>query len=262
MATFVNLYGRLLDRELGSADRTELFTTAERKAAINEAQGEFNRLTECFIRQNAAIALTDGTQEYDLEAVITAADYLWIAAQGVEIKRVTPTSTYYYVGESLLPRRDIEWLNRMDPGWRTAPNGIPTSHYLREDGGSVSIGFSPTPSIAVGETWTLIVPYVATIPDMSADSDEPFTLAGNAKISLRAWHQGLVHYAAAKLELMRKNVQGEAQQMQKFAGYVADYLQRHRVKGGRHVLLGRRYYQERASRGFVPIFAQDPRRWP
>jgi hypothetical protein len=45
---FVTLYGLELDRELGSADRTVLFTTARRKAAINAAQLEWVKRTECF----------------------------------------------------------------------------------------------------------------------------------------------------------------------------------------------------------------------
>lgn len=259
--TFLQLYGDALDTELGSADRSETFTVAKRKLYINNAQGEFNRLTECFTREKNDIAITDGVAEYDLEAVITAFDYQWIAKQGIEIKRVTSTTTYYYGGD-LLPRVDIDQLNRTNPGWRSAPNGIPTSYYLREDGGSVYLGFTPAPTVVVGETWTLTVPYVANVPDMVGDSDQPFTLSGNAKIALRAWHQGLVHYAAAKLELLRMNAQGEGVQMQKFGGYLADYLQKRRVKGGTHVLFARNYNTERPSRASAGWQHQDPRRWP
>jgi len=184
-----------------------------------------------------------------------------LAKQGVEVKRVTSSTTYYYVGDDF-PRKDIDLLNRETPGWRTEPKGIPTRYYLREDGGTTLLGLVPAPSVAAGETWTLTVPYVANVPDMSADADQPFTASSNAKITLRPWHQGLVHYAAAKLELLRKNTDGEASQMQKFGGYVADYLQRQRPKGGRHVSFARKYYRERPGGSFAPWQTQDPRRWP
>jgi hypothetical protein len=45
--TFLQLYGDYLDIELGSADRTALFTTARRKDAVNRAQLEFAKQTEC-----------------------------------------------------------------------------------------------------------------------------------------------------------------------------------------------------------------------
>ena len=47
MTLFSSLYSARLDRELGTDDSTVLFTTARRKAAINEGQAEFADLTEC-----------------------------------------------------------------------------------------------------------------------------------------------------------------------------------------------------------------------
>ena len=64
--TFLELYGTELDRELGTVDRTQRFTTARRQAAINAAQVEFVKRTECLTR-SVSISLVDGTREYDLE---------------------------------------------------------------------------------------------------------------------------------------------------------------------------------------------------
>ncbi len=258
---FSELYGSALTLELGSSDTTELFTTVLRKSAINTAQNEFNRLTECFTKRISTISVTDGVAEYDLEAVISAADYQWIAKDGIEIAIVTSSSTTYLSGPTL-QRRDIDWLNRSRPGWRTETAGRPDSYYLRQDGGALNLGMVSTPDVLAGETWTLWVTYVANVPAMSADADLPFTASSNALKALIPWHQALVHYAAAKLELLRKNTDGETIQMQKFGGYVADYLQRQRIKGGTHVQFARNYNQERAVRGFVDPRTMDPRRWP
>lgn len=257
MATFVELYGDRLDRELGSDDRTELFTTTRRQAAINEAQGEFVRLTEALTRQ-VAIPLTDGTAEYDLESVITAGDYLWLAKDAVELKRVDASGTTRYLSGEDLPRRDVAWLNRYEPGWRTAPTGTPRAYYLREDGGQLFLGFSPAPKIATGETAEAWVRYVALPGTMSADSDEPFTVAGDVKRLLRPWHQALVHYAASKLELLRKDREASQAQLRLFSAYVTDYLQKQRRPGGTHVTLLRDYFREAARASAVRL---DPRRF-
>src|SRR5581483_12332865 len=70
---------------------------------------------------------------------------------------------------------------------------------------------------------------------MTNDNEGPFVVAGNAKRALWPWHQAPVHYAAAQLEKLRKNMEGVQIQMQMFAGFVADYLQKHRQKGGTQV---------------------------
>ena len=96
---FVTLYSTELTRALGSS-KTDLFTTARRKAAINAAQLEWVRRTECFQRQ-ASVALVDGTQEYDIEASLT--DFGWITKQGLSIKIVDGTTTTYIEGDDLMP---------------------------------------------------------------------------------------------------------------------------------------------------------------
>lgn len=253
MAAFSELYGILLDRELGSLD-TQLFTTVRRKAAINEAQREFVRLTGCLTRQ-ATIALSDNDSEKDLEAVITADDFLMLTKDGVQLKQVSGSTTRYLAGPDF-PRRDVPWLDRHMPGWRSASPATPQAYYIREDGGQVFLGFAPPLNITGSDTWSALVPYVAYPSDMSADADEPFTVSSNAKRTLRQWHQGLVHFAAARLELLRKNYPAYDRQMQLFNTYVTDYLQKQRRPGGQHVLMERDYLGDASSQR-VPGLASD-----
>jgi hypothetical protein len=261
MATFVELYGERLNRELGSADTSELFTTARRKAAINEAQLEWVKQTESFTKQ-ASLTMVDGTREYDLEAagIISAQDFLWIAAQGAEYAWTDANGTVTYLADDTFPRRDVPILNREEPGWRNTDDAsLPTSYYIREDGGTTYLGLFPPPAIGAGESAVVTLPYVAKPTDMSADVDVPFTASSNAKTILIPWHQALVHYAAALLEPLRKGYQAEQRQRALFAGIVADYLQRHRPKGGQTVTLAHNYY--RAARHGTQR-PRDPRVYP
>jgi hypothetical protein len=252
--TFLELYGTRIDTLIGSVDRTQRFTTERRKIAINDAQREFNRLTECFQRQTT-ITLTDEVGEYDLEAVITAADYLWLSKQGPEIKKTDASANVLYYSGDDFQRCDLPKLNREEPGWRNASAGTPYRWYLRDDGGRVYFGLYPAPDVQAGETWEAIIPYVAQPADMSADGDVPFTASTNAKTSLAAWHQGLAHYGAAQMELLRKNTTGYQEQMQLFGGYVADYTSKQRPRGGQRVTLARNYFRRGPSR-----IQMDPRR--
>lgn len=259
MATFVELYGELLDTELGSADRTARFTTTRRKDRINKAQQEFNRLTECFVR-SFAVPLVDNTREYELQAAITNADFLKFAKQGLEVQQLNAAAQLTTYSGPDLPRLEISVLNAKFPGWRTQSKGIPQSWYLREDGGQVLLGFDRPINVGAGETWTALIPYVAQPPNMVNDADEPFAVAGTTKTTLRPWHQGLVHFAAAKLELLRRDFERSQAQMQAFGGYVADYLQTRRPKGGQIVQLVRDYGRESAASSFFPWTSVDPRR--
>src|SRR5580765_238881 len=109
--TFAQLYGESLNRELGSDDTTQLFTTVRRKAAINEAQREFARVTECYTRE-VTIPLVAGQMEYDLDATLPP-DYQGLSNQGPE---VSVTSQSQVAAGRDLPRRDISFLNREVPG--------------------------------------------------------------------------------------------------------------------------------------------------
>lgn len=255
MATFLQLYGEMLTRELGSADASSLFTTARRKAAINEAQLEFVKQTECFTRQ-ASVTIVDNTQEYDLDAagIISAEDFLWLAAEPATHKYTDTSGTITYTTGENFPRKDVPVM--MDEGidWRNTSvvSELPSSYYIREDGGSVYLGIVPIPDIGTGDSAVVLLPYVAKPPDMTDDAHEPFSvvMGTSPKKTLRPWHQALVHYAAALLEPLRKNYDGEQRQRQLFAAQVADYLQRQRPQNGQTVRLTRNYYREARGRAF------------
>lgn len=264
---FSRLYGDLLSTELGSADGDPVsgmtpgqrFTTPRRKDRINDAMQEFNRLTECFTR-SFPVPIVDGTQEIDILAGITPGDFLSVAKQGLEVQQVNAGGHLTTYSGPDLERFEIALLNAKFPGWRTASKGVPSAYYTREEGGQYLIGFNVPIAVGAGETWTLLVPYIASVPVMVSDNDEPFTVGGLVKKVLRPWHQGLVHYASAKLELLRRDVTASQAQMQAFSGYVADYLQQRRPKGGQTVQLAREYFRERPARTAFPWQARDPRR--
>lgn len=199
-------------------------------------------------------------QEYDVEATIT--DFLRLSKQNLELKIQPATGdATYYAGKDF-PRRDIAWLNANLPGWRVMDDGRPVCWYLQEDGGTVNIGIVPTPDVLTGETWTLIVPYVARPTDMSADVDEPFTVSSNVKQSLSPWHDALVYYAASELEKLRKNVPRSLELLQYAQSRVQDYKARMVPKGGTHISFARDYRKEasrHSDRAHSP-WLDDPRK--
>lgn len=234
--TFLDLYGNELDRELGSADRSQLFTLARRKAGINAGQLEWVKRTECFQRQ-VSFVLTDDRQEYDLEA---ATDFAWIAKQGVSIKIVSATSTRYIEGDAL-EYTEVARLNVEEPGWRAVTASAPTHWYQRRTGGTVQLGLHPKPSIGAGETWTAVIQIVMVPTDMVADADEPFTCSSNPLRSLRMFHRALVHYGAYDLEKFRKDQGRAAAQLQLFELEVAKFTGNEKPKNGQQVRLTRNY---------------------
>lgn len=243
MATFVDLYSTLLDRELGSVDATQRFTTARRKAAINQAVQEWNRLTESYVVE-ATKAVVDNDQEFDLETIITADAFMKLASRQPYIKIVTASTTTYIDGKSFA-RKDIETLDREEPGWRGASASRPRNWYLRDDGTSVFFGMHPKADVLAGETWTLVIPYVAYVADMTADADIPF----NSKQSLRVYHQALVHFAAAQLEKLRRNYQVSSAQLDAFLAYVHDYLGARKSNAGDQVEFATNYFSNASIRG-------------
>lgn len=250
--TFVQLTTTELDRELGSS-QTSLFTTVARKAAINAAQLEFVKRTECLQRQ-ISFVLTDDRQEYDMEA---ASDFMLIAKQGVSIKIVGASDTTYIEGDDL-ERTSVERLSVEESGWRAADASRPMKWYQRRSGGTVNLGLHPKPSIDVTETWYALVQIVMVPTDMSADADEPFTCSGNALRSMRPWHRALVHYAAYDLEKLRKDQTRSAAQLQLFELELAKFTGVEKPKGERHVRLAHDY--RRPTR--LSAMRMDPRRWP
>lgn len=248
--TFLELYGTELDRELGSADRTSLFTTQRRKDAINAAQLAWNKRTECYVRETT-VSIVDGTQEYDLEATIT--DFAMLSKQGVSIKIVSGSTTRYIEGHALTVT-SVERLNVEEPGWRAVSAATPRKIYLRRNGGTVNLGFHPAPDITGSDTWTAIVPYVAIPVDMSADLDEPFTVSSNPMKAMRLWHRALVYHAAADLEQYRLDAHGKlATHLQRFEVEVMQFSAAEKPKGGQAVRFIRQYRGSSAGR------RQDPR---
>lgn len=217
---FSDLYGTELTRELASSDTANLFTLVRRKAAINAAQLEFVKRTECLQRQTT-VALVDDTQEYDLDA-ITNADFGFISKQGLSI-RITSGSNVRYLEGDDLEETTVERLTTEEPGWRAVSNGTPTRFYIRADGGTLNLGLHPKPDVTGSDTWVAIVPYVCIPADMSADSDEPFTVSANPRKDLRFWHRALVHYGAYDCEKYRKDIGRGSAQLQLFEAELQKY---------------------------------------
>ena len=237
MAFFLDLYGELLDVEIGTTDRTMRFKTDRRKSAINRAMQHFNRLTNCYeIVGN--ITLVDTGRVYDLSTVF--GNFLRLSPHHLpDIQFLAANGTYTGVaGPRDFPRRSADWLDANEPGWRNAGplgSGTPSSWFIHETNGSMYFALNPPPSIPVGDTWTLHVPYIADPDVMTLDSDTPFSTSGHEKISLRTYHQALVHKAAADMESLRRNYLAARRQNELYAGFVDEYLIAHRPAGPQHV---------------------------
>ncbi len=262
MPNFSNLYSSRLDRELGTDDTTILFTTARRKAAINEGAGEFADITECLTRW-VAIPIVNGQGEYDLNSTSTlpAGDFSGFAKDPVEYIYTDASSNVTLLAGDALPRRDVRWLEKYRPGWQTSTQAasmlqLPELYYVRPDGGQYNLGLTPWPSAGPSTTASAVIglPYVALAPTMVSSTDVPFTLSTGIRQDLVAYHQALVHYAASQLEKYRRDDQASDRQLQKFQGYVARFWQDMRIKGGRQIMQARNYFvqKERSWSGGGP----------
>jgi hypothetical protein len=251
---FSDLYDTQLDIELSSDDQTELFTTAKRKKAVNDAVENFVKTTKC-TKDNGTIAIVDGTQEYNIESSFT--NFIELLAPPVIRIAHTTNPTRWIQGDDLV-RRTPEWLDREEPGWRAVDPGTPQFWYIDEDGAEYNLGMHPPPDVGTGETWSWYIVYLAQPTAMSADTDKPFTVSGSSAIRLQYYHQALVHYAAGLLEVDRKNYNGYERQMRIYAGFVAQYLSKQREAGPSQISTLRNYLRE-SSRPARPL---DPRRYP
>jgi hypothetical protein len=259
MPIFSSLYGSRLDRELATDDSTILFTSARRKSAINEGQEEFAKLTKC-LQRRSSVTLTGGQAEYDLNSsvVIPGEDFMEWGVEQVEFRYVNASSQVTHLVGPDLPRRTVKWLDDNESGWRdsTVASSIeqhPAMYYDRVAGPSYFLGFWPTPSTGSSASMEAFVPYVARPAPMTSDTNEPFTVNSSVRRDLRVYHQALVHYAAHQLEKLRADKQASESQLQRFLGYVAQYLQAMRVKGGTHVTAARNYFGGRRDwRGLDP----------
>ena len=89
------------------------------------------------------------------------------------------------------------------------------------------------------------VTYQARPAAMTSDTNEPFMVNSSVRTDLRVYHQALVHYAAHQLEKLRRDDQASDRQFQKFMGYVQQYLQAMRRKGGTTLTFVRDYFRAR-----------------
>jgi len=249
MTQFSTLYGARLDEELGTDDNSVLFTTARRKAAINKGITEFAELTECFVKQST-VTITGGFGEYDLNqsSVIVGGDFVRLSKQQVEFRYLDASSNETVLTGDDLPRRDIDWLNRYEPGWQQSTvassiSQLPTSYYERMDGGARYLGFTPVPSTGSSASAKAIVPYVARPAVLTSDTSEPYA----GRFDLRDYHQAAVHYGAHQLEKLRRDTDASDRQLQKFLGYVARYAQSMRRKGGNSLTQARNYFKTRTK---------------
>lgn len=246
MPDFADLYGRRLDIELGTNDSVVLFTTARRKAAINEGLREFADLTECWQRESS-ITCSNAVATYSLVSTVNVpgGDFLRLLTGGPEY-RYTDASSYvtYRSGQDDLPRRDLEWLNSHEPGWRASTGAtFPVSYYLDMQDGAQVIGLYPPPTLSSVTSAKLIVHYVARPSSLSSDTAVPFTdTAGQTRSDLTPYHQAAVHFAASQLEKLRKNTEDADRQMQLAMGYVQRYLSAMRPKAGRSIRPAKEYF--------------------
>ncbi len=251
MVQFSSLFGTRLDRELGTDDSTVLFTSARRKAAVNEGAVEFANLTGCLTRW-ATFTGTGGTSEYDLNSttIIAGGDFGGFAKEPVEFRYVDASSNVIELSGDSLPRRDIPWLHQYRPSWRLSTVAssvmqLPELYYERLDGSARFLGFTPVPSTGSSASFTVRVPYLADAPVMTSDTNEPFTFNSSVRLDLSGYHQGLVHYAAHQLEKLRRDDQASDRQLQKFLGYVSRAIQDMRVRGPRAIRQARNYFSRR-----------------
>lgn len=242
MSVFSEIYGDDLDREIGSTDRTQRFTTARRKRAVNQGQDEFIKRTGALVVE-AEYDIADQESEFNLGAVIAADKFIRFATRQPYIKVVNGDTTTYYAGRDF-PRKDIETLDREFSGWRNASAGRPQSWYLRDDGDEELLGIYPAADVKSGEVWTLVVPYVSKANTLSGDSDIPF----NEKMSLEPYHQALVHYAAAQMEKLRRNYQVASAQLDAFLAYVQEYIAFNKPSDGDHVEFSHNYFSAASIR--------------
>lgn len=251
MATFVTLYGDRLDRELGSADRDQLFTTERRKAAINEGQIEFADLAQCFTR-HATFTIVSGTSEYNLcsTTILPSGDFLGMATDAVVYKAVSSAGAITWMAGDDFPQREIHWLDRFEVGWRTSTvaatvRQVPHAWYLTGEGAQMRLGFVSVPSIeSTSASASAIVHYVGHPDVLIEETDEPFSASGSVRSDLRPYHQALVHYAAYLLEPLRQNAEASQAQHALALGYVQRYLSQRQHLSGAAAVQARRYFTE------------------
>lgn len=262
MAIFEDLTGSLLDTELHSADSTVLFTSTRRARAINDGMEAFAAETECYQRVST-VAVSCNVATYNLlSSAVMSTDFVRIAARGVEFHLTSSNGQLTQLAGDDFPRRDIEWLNTYEPGWRasTTPS-MPYAYYVDDTDGRYLVGLTVPPDVGSSETASLVIPYVARPASMTSTGDIPFTSGSNVRRDLWPFHQAIVHWAAHQLEKLRADREASAEQLAKYQGYVDSFKGKVRAKGANFVRLARNYLSDsrRMGRGADRI---DPYRWP
>ena len=265
MPTFSDLTGALLDRELHSADSTTLFTTARREQAVNDAHQEFCELTECLFRIST-VTVSCGTRDYNLLASTTlgSTDFVRIAPRGVEYHLLSShggsSARLTQLAGDDFPRRDIEWLNQYEPGWRqsTTPQ-MPSGYYVTEADGQFLLGLDRVPNVKSSEVGKLIVPFITRPALMTSTGDQPFTVGSNVRTDLYPFQHALVHGAAHRLEKLRGDDDASDRQYAIFLAYVTRFTEKMRKRGGTFVKLARQYL--RAPRGGAGVREWQRRDW-
>jgi len=247
MATFAALYTDAIDTELGTNDSQVLFTTARRKHAVNEGYRQFCDLTEC-VTKRSTVSVSSSAREFNLNSslIIPGEDFLRIADEGPAFIKYDTAGTVLLTvaGDQDFPQREPQWLDSADQGWRSTNVATPTGWYERKDGGARYFGLDCPADVSTSETAELVIPYVPNPSSMTSDTDVPFTFSGLTRRDLVPYHQGLVHYAAHKLEKLRKDTEASDKQLTAFLGYVQRYIQAHRPKGPRAVRTSKSYFRD------------------
>lgn len=259
MATFAQLTGLYLDHELRTDDASVLFTSTRRAQAINDGVAEFADLTECFLR-TSTVAVSCSVARYSL---LSSTDFVRVAARGVEFHLTDSNGILTQLAGDDFPRRDIEVLNREDPGWRQSTTPLmPSGYYLDQADGGFVLGLDVPPDVGSSETAKVLVPYVARPAPMANSTDVPFTVGGNTRTDLVAYHMAAVHYAAHQLEKLRGDEAASDRQYAKFLGYVDRFMGKARQKGATFVRMSRSYLRDAQRTGRGAHDRMDPYRWP
>lgn len=266
MATFELLTGNWLDQELGTADSTVLFTSTRRAQAVNDGYAEFCEQTECLI-EVSTVACSCNVATYNLlsSAILEGStNFIRLAPRGVEYHFTDSNGNLTQLAGDDFPRRDIEVMNREDPGWRQSTAlGIPTGYYIDDADGKVLIGLDIPPDLGSSETGVIVVPFITRPTPMTSSGDIPFTVSTNVRYDLTPFHKAPVHYAAAMLEKLRVDTDASDRQMALFMSYVQRYREKFKNKGENFVRLARNYLKDasKSSRtGSGVNGAWDPRR--
>lgn len=269
MPNFEELTGTYLDHELRSADSTTLFTTARRQQAINDGAREFAELTECLLRVST-IACSCNVSTYNLldSTVLGSTNFVRIAPRGVEFHLVSShggssARLTQLAGDEVFPRRDIEWLNTYEPGWRqsTTPQ-MPTGYYVDDSDGQIVLGLDHPPDIGSSETGKLLVPYIARPALMTSSGDVPFTVGSAVRTDLVPFHMAPVHYGAHQLEKLRGDDAAADRQYAKFLSFVQRYTEKFRKRSANVVRLSRSYLRDARRQSIDADRGMDIRRWP